>query len=97
LGGSEVLAYDAMIGRLFDVLELPRRIVRIPFLAILAGALGWLTRHPEIICAMVLRMGVDLVADNSKAHTNFGYASRSFLAGGLSDIRPQSDNTKQTK
>jgi nucleoside-diphosphate-sugar epimerase len=97
VGSSEVLAYDEMIGRLFDVLELPRRIVRIPLLATLAGVLGWLTRHPEIIRAMVLRMGVDLVADNSKAHTNFGYVSRSFLAGGLSDIRPQSDNTKQTK
>jgi len=97
VGGSEVLAYDEMIGRLFDVLERPRRIVRIPLLATLADVLGWLTRRPEITGAMVLRMGVDLVADNSKARADFGYVSRKFLAGGLSDIRPQSDNTKQTK
>jgi nucleoside-diphosphate-sugar epimerase len=97
VGGSDVLAYDEIIGRLFDVLERPRRIVRIPLLATLAGVLGWLTRRPEITGAMALRMGVDLVADNSKAHTNFRYVSRSFLAGSLSDIRPQSDNTKQTK
>jgi hypothetical protein len=42
-------------------------------------------------------MGVDLVSDNSKAHTNFGYVSRSFLAGGLSDIRPQGDNMRRIK
>ena len=94
LGGHKPLVW---FGRLFDILERPRRIVRIPSLAILADVLGWLTRRPEITGAMVLRMGVDLVANNSKARADFGYVSRKFLAGGLSDIRPQSDNTKQMK
>jgi hypothetical protein len=92
VGGSEVLPYDEMIGRLFDLLGRPRRIVRIPLLAMMAGALGWITRRPEITGAMVLRMGVDLVADNSKAQADFDYVSRKFLTGGLSDIRPQSDD-----
>ena len=91
VGGQEVLAYDEMIGRLFELLGRPRRILRIPMLAMMAGALGWITRRPEITGAMVLRMGEDLVADNSRAHADFGYVGRNFLAGGLSDIQPQGD------
>jgi hypothetical protein len=90
VGGREVLAYDEMIGRLFDLLGRSRRILRIPMLALLAGALGWITRRPEITGAMVKRMGEDLVADNTRAHADFDYVGRDFLAGGLSDIRPQS-------
>ncbi|MBT5667449.1 MAG: hypothetical protein HOJ06_19080 [Rhodospirillaceae bacterium] len=90
VGGQEVLPYDEMIGRLFDLLGRSRRIVRIPMLALLAGALGRITRRPEITGAMVKRMGEDLVADNARAHADFGYVGRDFLAGGLSDIRPQS-------
>ena len=89
VGGGEVLAYDEMIGQVFDVLGRPRRFLRIPMLATFAAILGRVTRRPEITGAMVSRMGEDLIADNTKALADFGYDGRKFLAGALSDIRPQ--------
>lgn len=86
LGGGETLTYRDMIGRIFDALGRPRRIIRVPLLGLLAGAWGRLSGNPVFTADVVNRMSRDLVFDQGDATRDFGYAPRPFLANGLADL-----------
>lgn len=86
LGGAETLAYREMIGRIFDVLGRPRRLISIPFLRQLAGAWGRLSGNRTLTADVVTRMNRDLVFDHGAARQAFGYAPRAFLANGRDDL-----------
>jgi nucleoside-diphosphate-sugar epimerase len=88
LGGGETLAYREMIGRIFDALGRPRRLVPVPvpLLAALAAAWGAISRDPVLTGEVPRRMNRDLVVDTSAAARDLGYAPRRFLAGGGADL-----------
>ncbi len=86
VGGGERIPYREMIGRIFDVLEISRRFVPLPFLEQFAAAAGVLLRRPEVTGEMVRRMRRDLICDNSAAVADLGYSPRSFLSGGKKDL-----------
>ncbi|MEX2616677.1 MAG: NAD-dependent epimerase/dehydratase family protein [Alphaproteobacteria bacterium] len=86
VGGGERLVYREMIGRLFDVMGMPRRFVPIPFLGLFAALAGFVLRRPEVTGEMVQRMRRDLVCDNGPAIRDFGYDPRPFLSAGSADL-----------
>jgi nucleoside-diphosphate-sugar epimerase len=86
VGGGETLAYNEMIGRIFDVLGMTRRFVPLPFLEQFVAASGVLLRRPEVTGEMVRRMRRDLICDNRAAEEDLDYAPRAFLSGGLDDL-----------
>lgn len=78
LPGGETLTYREMLGRIFDALRQPRRIVPVP---------AWLWRaafrfvkqlFPGVNVAMGTRMMVDLTFDCSSARQDFGWNPRRF-------------------
>lgn len=88
VGGGEILSYCEMIGRVFDILEKPRRLIRIPLLASTVRAAEVLTCQTGLGAGMIKRMGEDLICDNSAAIREFDYRPRGFLSAGRSDIFP---------
>ncbi len=86
VGGGEKLPYRDMIGRIFDVLDLPRRFVPLPGLEYAVAAAGIVLRRPEVTGDVVRRMRLDLTCDNSAAEIDLGYRPRTFLAGGKDDV-----------
>ena len=86
VGGGERLAYREMIGRIFDVLDLPRRFVPVPGLEYAAAAAGLLLRKPEVTGDVVRRMRLDLICDNTAAEADLDYRPRDFLVGGRDDL-----------
>lgn len=76
LGGGETLSYRKMIERIFGVLDLPPRFVRLPLLARLPGRIG----------AMAARMEQDLAFDKGELWCRLGLPPRKFLAGGRRDL-----------
>ena len=86
LGGAETLVYREMIGRIFDVLGRPRRLISIPLLGRMAGAWGRLSGNQTLTADVVTRMNRDLVFSNVAARQAFGYAPRAFLANGRADL-----------
>ena len=78
LPGGETLTYREMLGRIFDALRQPRRIVPVP---------AWLWRaafrfvkqlFPGVNVAMGTRMMVDMTFDCSPAQQDFGWNPRRF-------------------
>lgn len=86
LGGGETLEYREMIGRIFDALGRPRRLVPVPGLPALAGFYGRLTGQTTLTPDAVRRMNRDLVFDHGEAARAFGYAPRTFLSAGSADL-----------
>jgi len=86
IGGAETLIYREMIGRIFDIMERPRRLIPVPALAPLVGALGRATGRSALNADMVRRMNRDLAFDDGTAARDFGYTPRPFLAGGRADL-----------
>lgn len=76
LGGGETLTYRAMIERIFRVLELPPRFLRLPLLSRLPGRIG----------AVARRMEQDLDFDQGDSWPRLGLSPRIFLAGGRGDL-----------
>jgi len=76
LGGGETLTYRGMIERIFSVLALSPRFVRLPLLGRLPGVTGALAR----------RMEQHLDFDDGSAWPLLGLTPRRFLAGGLADL-----------
>jgi nucleoside-diphosphate-sugar epimerase len=77
LGGGEVLSYRDMVSRIFEALDQPPRLVRLPpklfrALVSLAG------RRTRLDPAMVDRMARDMVFDPEPARRIIGYAPRPF-------------------
>ena len=86
LGGGETLAYRDMIGRIFDVLDRPRRIVRTPLLPVMLDVAGAVLPGSELTGDVARRMNMDLDFDDGSAARDFGYAPRGFLSGGRADL-----------
>lgn len=86
LGGGETLAYREMIGRIFDALDRPRRLVAVPGLASLADMAGFVLRRPALNGDVIRRMNRDLAFDDGAAGRDFGYAPQPFLANGRADL-----------
>jgi nucleoside-diphosphate-sugar epimerase len=76
LGGAESLTYRAMIERIFRVLDLPPRFLRLPLL----------TRIPGRVGAVARRMEQDLAFDRGEFWQHMGLSPRKFLAGGRGDL-----------
>ena len=78
LPGGETLSYREMIGRIFDGLRLPRRMISIPAaLWRMAFALAH-PLFPDANVAMGLRMTKDMTFDATPAIEDFGWNPRSF-------------------
>lgn len=75
LGGGERLRFDAMIRRLRK--SVPGRVLALP---IPIGALRLLARPARIAPGALARLRIPLVADNTDANRDFGYAPRPFRA-----------------
>jgi len=86
LGGGETLSYREMIGRVFDALGRPRRLLPVPGLPALAGLYGRLSHQPSLTPDAVRRMNRSLVFDHGEAARAFGYAPRPFLSAGAGDL-----------
>ena len=86
LGGGETLAYRDMIGRIFDVLGRPRRIVRAPLLPAMLDVAGTVLPGSELTGDVARRMNMDLDFDDGSAARDFGYAPRGFLSGDRADL-----------
>ena len=81
LGGGERLRFDRMLLRLRAAM--PKLVLPVPVPQVLIRAALRMRTSREagaISAAAVGRMGADLVADNSAAAHDFGYAPRAFLA-----------------
>lgn len=76
IGGGETMTYRAMIERIFAVLEIKPRFLRLAALAALPGGVG----------AMARRMEQDLVFDQGEVWQRLSLTPRNFLAGGLTDL-----------
>jgi nucleoside-diphosphate-sugar epimerase len=76
LGGGETLTYRAMIERIFRVLGIPPRFLRLPPLSRIPGRIGSIAR----------RMEQDLAFDQGDFWPRLGLRPRDFLAGGRVDL-----------
>ncbi|MDR6661138.1 NAD-dependent epimerase/dehydratase family protein [Tardiphaga robiniae] len=78
LPGSEAVTYREMVGRIFDALGKPRRILPVPaFLWRLAFAAAK-PFFPNTNAAMGSRMSMDMVFDAAPARDDFSYSPRPF-------------------
>ena len=76
--GTETLTYHEMVGRIFDGLSLPRRLVPLPppvWKSAFAVAKPF---YPAVTSVMGERMVKDLAFDSSPATADFGWRTRSF-------------------
>jgi nucleoside-diphosphate-sugar epimerase len=78
LPGGETLSYREMIGRIFDGLRKPRRLVPIPVLVWRAGFLLAKPLFPTANVAMGTRMMKDMIFDAAPAMEDFGWNPRGF-------------------
>lgn len=78
LPGPEIVTYREMIGRIFDGLDMPRRIVPLP--PILWRAAFNMMRHhfPTANAEMGSRMSTDMIFDAAAAVRDFGWSPRPF-------------------
>lgn len=78
--GGSTLSYYEMIGRIFDSLNRPRRIVRVPAGAMvsLAGLLAKLPEFSGLNREMVRRQNTDLVFDDTPLRQALNYKPRPF-------------------
>ena len=79
LPGAETLAYREMIGRIFDALRLPRRMISVPPLLWRAGFLLAKPLYPGANVAMGIRMMKDMTFDSTPAVRDFGWQPRAFI------------------
>ena len=78
LPGGETISYREMVGRIFDALHKPRRILPVPpalWRAALMLAGPWVANANA---AMGSRMAMDMVFDASPARQDFGWHARDF-------------------
>ena len=84
--GSEIITYREMIGRIFDGLGKPRRIIPMPLFLWRAAFHVSRSAFPNANAEMGARMAKDLVFDASAAVRDFGWSPRPF--------HPQFDRTE---
>lgn len=88
LGGGERLSYREMVGRIFDALSLPRRIVSLPA-PLYRGLLALRSRmagQQEISAGAAARMNEDLCFDLGDAERDLGYRPAAFLTHPARDL-----------
>lgn len=78
LPGGETLPYLEMIGRIFDGLKLPRRVISVPALLWRAGFALAKPLFPAANVAMGLRMMKDMTFDATPAVQDLGWKPRAF-------------------
>jgi len=78
LPGAETLTYREMIGRVFDGMGLPRRMISVPPLLWRAGFFLAKPLFPEANVAMGIRMMKDMTFDSSPAARDIGWKPRAF-------------------
>jgi nucleoside-diphosphate-sugar epimerase len=78
LPGGETLTYREMIGRIFDALRLPRRMIWVPPLLWRAGFILAKPLFPGANVAMGIRMMKDMTFDSTPAVSDFGWNPRAF-------------------
>lgn len=78
LPGAEILSYREMIGRVFDALHLPRRLVSVPPWLWRAGFGLAMPLFPGSNVAMGIRMMKDMTFDATPAVRDFGWDPRAF-------------------
>jgi nucleoside-diphosphate-sugar epimerase len=78
LAGGEVLTYAEMIGRVFDGMQLPRRMIPIPVMVWKAAFVFIKRLFPGANVAMGTRMIKDMVFDVTPAVEDFGWKPRAF-------------------
>lgn len=78
LPGGETISYREMVGRIFDGLRKPRRIISTPPWIWEAAFTLAKPLFPNANAAMGRRMAKDMVFDASPAITDFGWSPRSF-------------------
>lgn len=76
--GSEIITYREMIGRIFDGLGKPRRIIPMPLFLWRAAFHIARSAFPNANAEMGARMSKNLVFDASAAVQDFGWSPRSF-------------------
>jgi nucleoside-diphosphate-sugar epimerase len=78
LPGRETISYREMVGRIFDALGKPRRIISVPPLLWRAGFALAKPFFPNANTAMGARMAKDMVFDADPAVRDFGWQPRGF-------------------
>lgn len=78
LSGAEILTYAEMIGRVFDAMQLPRRMIPIPVMVWKAAFVFIKPLFPGANVAMGTRMTKDMVFDATPAAEDFGWKPRAF-------------------
>jgi nucleoside-diphosphate-sugar epimerase len=78
LSGGETLAYREMIGRIFDGLQRPRRMITVPPLLWRVSFFFAKPLFPSANVAMGTRMMKDMVFDSKPAARDFGWNPRKF-------------------
>jgi hypothetical protein len=67
-----------MVGRIFDGMRMPRRLVSLPPFLWEAAFVAVKPLYPSVTTAMGKRMAKDLAFDSSAAERDFGWGSRRF-------------------
>jgi len=78
LAGLDTISYREMIGRIFDGMKLPRRMLPIPAWLWRAAFLAAKPLYPTANVAMGIRMMKDMTFDASPAVKDFGWKPRPF-------------------
>jgi nucleoside-diphosphate-sugar epimerase len=78
LPGGETITYREMVGRIFDGMNLPRRILPLPPLVWRAAFRLASSALPNANVAMGTRMSLDFVFDAAPAIRDFGWSPRGF-------------------
>ncbi|WP_035675849.1 SDR family oxidoreductase [Bradyrhizobium liaoningense] len=78
LPGAEILSYREMVGRVFDALHLPRRLISVPPWLWRAGFGLARPLFPGSNVAMGIRMMKDMTFDATPAVRDFGWHPRAF-------------------
>jgi nucleoside-diphosphate-sugar epimerase len=80
LSGAETLPYHTMVGRVFEALGKPARLLAIPLWVFTCAIamLRLLPRYRHWSAAMAERMNQDLVFDHTDATRDFGFGPRGF-------------------
>ncbi|MBR1120210.1 epimerase [Bradyrhizobium lablabi] len=89
LPGPDTLTYREMIGRVFDGMQLPRRMVSVPPLLWRAGFAVAKPLFPGANVAMGIRMMKDMTFDSTPAERDIGWSPRPF--------NPKFDTTSATE
>ena len=76
--GVETIPYREMVGRIFDSMRMPRRLVSFPPFLWEAAFAAARPFYPWVTTAMGQRMEKDLAFDSSAAKTDFGWECRPF-------------------